>query len=119
MVPLTSDPAPDWNPRWSPNGREIAFYAYRSGNRDIWVMPSSGGPARQITAHPAVDWYPVWSPDGQEIAFNAPRDGGGIWIVPASGAMRVVSPRAVTAQPGHPTASGSPFVEALTCTACR
>ena len=36
-----------------------------------------------------------------------------------AGAMRVVSPRAVTAQPGHPTASGSPFVEALTCTACR
>ena len=35
------------------------------------------------------------------------------------GAMRVVSPRGVTAQPGHPTASGSPFVEALTCTACR
>ena len=48
-------------------------------------MPSSGGPARQITAHPAVDWYPVWSPDGQEIAFNADRDGGGVWIVPASG----------------------------------
>src|SRR6185295_8247563 len=34
MTPLTTDPAPDWDPRWSPDGREIAFYAYRSGNRD-------------------------------------------------------------------------------------
>ena len=27
MTPLTTDPTPDWNPRWSPDGREIAFYA--------------------------------------------------------------------------------------------
>ena len=38
---ISIDPTPDWNPRWSPDGREIAFYAYRTGNRDIFVMPSS------------------------------------------------------------------------------
>ena len=42
MTPLATDPTPDWNPRWSPDGKEIAFYSYRAGSRDIWVMPSRG-----------------------------------------------------------------------------
>jgi eukaryotic-like serine/threonine-protein kinase len=86
MTQLTTDLTPDWNPRWSPDGREIAFYGYRSGNRDIWVMPSRGGPARQLTSNPARDSNPTWSPDGHEIAFQSGRaQGSGIWIVDAKG----------------------------------
>ena len=44
MQQLTTDPTPDWAPRWSPSGNEIAFYAYRSGQREIWVQPFSGAP---------------------------------------------------------------------------
>ena len=51
MQPLTNDPAPDWAPAWSPDGSEIAFYSGRSGNRDIFVVPSGGGPLRQLTTH--------------------------------------------------------------------
>ena len=86
MTQLTTHPTPDWNPRWSPDGTEIAFYAYRSGNREIWLMPSEGGPARQLTFHPALDIHPTWSPDGRKIAFTSRRTGNwDIWLVPATG----------------------------------
>jgi len=55
--------APDWHPRWSPDGNEIAFYSFRSGFRDIWIMPTSGGRAHQITHSELNDWFPTWSPD--------------------------------------------------------
>ena len=69
MTPLTTDLAPDWHPIWSPDGTQIAFYSYRTGNREIFVMPSQGGPARQLTSHPGHDRPMNWSPDGREIAF--------------------------------------------------
>ena len=84
MTPLATDPTPDWNPRWSPDGNEIAFYAYRSGNRDIWVMPARGGPARQLTSEPGEDRYQSWSPDGRELAYWS-RGLGQLMIVPAAG----------------------------------
>jgi Tol biopolymer transport system component len=89
------DPTPDWNPRWSHDGTAIAFYTYRTGNRDLWVMPSRGGAARQLTSHPARDWFPSWSPDDREIAFARGFGGGNseIWIVPATGGeARMLTP---------------------------
>jgi Tol biopolymer transport system component len=75
MQLLTTDPTPDWLPRFSPDGSRIAFYAYRSGNRDLWVMPASGGQAKQITRNSAQDFHPSWSPDGNSLAFRSLRDG--------------------------------------------
>ena len=83
---MATDPASDWDPRWSPDGREIAFHSYRSGNRDIWVMPVSGGPARQMTEHESSDVAPRWSPDGEEIVFASNREGSvDVWSIPAPG----------------------------------
>jgi Tol biopolymer transport system component len=86
MRAITTDPTPDWGPSWSPDGKQMAFYAYRSGNRDVWVLPLDGGPARQLTNDPAADTMPRWSPDGREILFLSWRSlPSGIWIVPAAG----------------------------------
>ena len=52
---LTSNPAYDATPVWSPDGTKIAFSSDREGGRDIFVMSSAGGPATRITNHSAVE----------------------------------------------------------------
>jgi eukaryotic-like serine/threonine-protein kinase len=86
MRQLTTDPAPDWAPRWSPDEREIAFYSSRSGDREIWVMPAPGGPGRRLTQAAGLDATPSWAPDGRMIAFRSERTGNSeIWAVASDG----------------------------------
>ena len=58
-------------PAISPDGKELAF-TYRG---DIWLVPTAGGAARQLTSHPAWDAAPCFSPDGKKIAFASDRYG--------------------------------------------
>lgn len=79
---LTTDPANDMRPSWSPDGSLIAFFSLRSGNYDIWVMDSDGQNQRQLTDDPADDRRPAWSPDGKYIAFDSDRGGPrDIWVL--------------------------------------
>src|SRR5688572_17254588 len=57
----------DTGPRWSPDGRAIAF----ARNSQIHVLPLDGGEARAITDMPRGAGGPVWSPDGKSIAFTS------------------------------------------------
>jgi Tol biopolymer transport system component/serine/threonine protein kinase len=83
---LTSDPAPEWAPMWSPDENAIVFYSARSGDREIWVMPAGGGPARQLTRSPGMDSTGWWSPDGRTIAFRSERTGNSeIWAIARDG----------------------------------
>jgi TolB protein len=89
---LTTDPAFDGHPSWSPTGQRIAFASTRSGNLDVWTIPSEGGPASQITTDSASDGGPDWSHDGQWIAFSSYRDQfycSNIWKIPAEGGAAV------------------------------
>ena len=71
----------DWHPSWPPDGTTIAFTSNRSGNADIWIMPSNGGNALQITTNSADDDRVCWSPDCQSIAFGSTRTGNEeIWM---------------------------------------
>jgi eukaryotic-like serine/threonine-protein kinase len=58
------------NPTWSPDGKQIAFYTERGGAiRELWVVPSDGGPPRQLTRNEE-DSHPAWSPrNSDEILF--------------------------------------------------
>jgi TolB protein len=97
---LTTDPAIDAGPRWSPDGRQVAFYSLRTGNRELWIMPIGDGPARQITRGESDSYYPAWSPDGLEIA----REANGLGVVPVRGGQA----RSLTTDPGDLHADWSP-----------
>lgn len=58
------------SPRWSVDGKKLAFVSDRSGKGQIYVMDIKGGEARQLTTCPNGASNPVWSPDGTRIAFN-------------------------------------------------
>ena len=66
---LTFGPSDDTAPDWSPDGSHICFASNRSGNYEIYIIPSTGGTAVNITNNPALDISPHWSPDGNKIAF--------------------------------------------------
>lgn len=59
-------------PRWSPDGRQLAFLRAAGGPPQLYVMPADGGELRRLTDRPLGAGEPVWSPDGSCIAFAAP-----------------------------------------------
>ncbi len=67
---LTADPANDFAPDVSPDGREIAFTSWRSGSRDIYVQPLDGRPLQRVTSSPEQERRPRWSPDGSALTYN-------------------------------------------------
>ena len=83
---LTSDPAHDFCPRFSPDDREILFYSLRSGNRDLWVLSREDGSLRTLAPHPARDWMGQWTADGRSVIFESSRSGNrDLWMVAADG----------------------------------
>lgn len=69
-------------PAWSPDGRTLAFQAYRDGTWDLWTLDATGGIPRQRTWGPFDDREPHWSPDGARLAFSSDRGGSyDIWIL--------------------------------------
>lgn len=70
---LTVNRARDVYPRFSPDGKWIAFSSDRNGNLDVYVMPSAGGNVKQLTFHSSEDSVLNWSPDGRSILFSANR----------------------------------------------
>ena len=82
---LTRHPEPDWYPRLSPDGREVAFYSVRSGNRDVWVLGMDGGGELQLTSYPGIDCCPSWSPDGSRLVYASSRPTREFYEVPRQG----------------------------------
>jgi hypothetical protein len=73
-------------PRWSPDGRKIAFHRDSGDNNvDIYLMDVDGSNIRRLTDTPGPDTLPAWTPDGR-IVFRSVRSGTwGIYIMDADG----------------------------------
>lgn len=76
---LTDDPGCDWQPTWSPDGRQIAFASNREGHFRIYIANADGSNVRRLTHGEGSDGDPAWSPDGKWIAYSHydPGDGRG------------------------------------------
>ena len=69
---LTDDTFKDRTPRWSPDGKQIAFYSNRGGRMEIWSIRPDGSGLQRIAKITEGDlYYPIWSPDQTRIAATA------------------------------------------------
>ncbi|MBV8398464.1 MAG: PD40 domain-containing protein, partial [Acetobacteraceae bacterium] len=100
---LNADEGRDVMPRFSPDGRWIAFTGEYQGNRDVYVIPSTGGPAKRLTFNSDVvdesplRWGPnnmvvTWTPDSANIVFLSRREAWNAWFgrlfaVPLTGGL--------------------------------
>ncbi len=89
LEPLIVGPHEDFGPRWSPDGRWLAYHSHRSpapsmayrgwkATDDIWLRPAAGGRELRLTRDVGFEvCQPDWSPDGCELIFVAvdPRTG--------------------------------------------
>lgn len=67
---LTSNPAYDTEPVWSPDGKHIAFASDRMGSLDVFVVSSEGGTPQRLTTHSGSE-TPVAFEGNQRILFTA------------------------------------------------
>ena len=72
---LTAHVGRDTFPRFSPDGKLIAFTSNRFGNDDVFVVPVTGGEPRQLTFNTTGDTVQNWTPDGKGIIFASQRSG--------------------------------------------
>ena len=82
---LTSHPAEEFDPAWSPDGTEIAFSRHTGRRFQIFVMNADGSGARQLTEGDSASYDAAWSPDGKRIAFTRCRGSCDIYVVNADG----------------------------------
>ncbi|MBN2447670.1 MAG: PD40 domain-containing protein [Phycisphaerae bacterium] len=88
---LASPPGIEEFPRFSPDGRTIAFQANYDGNTDIYTIPTAGGVPFRVTHHPAAERPIDWTSDGR-LTFHAfgigdyPR-AAALFAVPATGGL--------------------------------
>ncbi|MBI4444724.1 MAG: S9 family peptidase [Acidobacteria bacterium] len=75
---LTSSAKTDNQPRWSPDGRYIAFFSTREGGPGVFIIAADGGEARKIADAQGISNL-AWSPDGQSLVYSSDV----AWPVPA------------------------------------
>src|SRR5215475_2024416 len=87
------------SPRYSPDGKRIAFVSNRSGSDEIWVCGSDGeNPIRLTSFRGPLAGSPSWSPDSKQVVFDCrPEGNADIYAVSAEGGQ----PRRLTTDPAE------------------
>jgi dipeptidyl aminopeptidase/acylaminoacyl peptidase len=64
---ITNGPGSDRQPRWSPDGKTVAFISTREGGAQVWLLPIAGGDARKVSTLADGASDPLWLPDGSGL----------------------------------------------------
>lgn len=95
-MPITGNQSINLSPRWSPDGRLIAYTSYRNGNPDLFVLNFDSGRRDVLSSQRGLNATPAWSPDGQWLVFAMSAGGGtNLFILPKGGG----TPRPLTTGP--------------------
>ena len=68
---LSTAAGQEYFPKFSPDGKEIAFTGNYDGNMDVYIMPSIGGIPKRLTHNPSVDFVVDWYPDGKDLLYRS------------------------------------------------
>jgi serine/threonine protein kinase/Tol biopolymer transport system component len=83
---LTDQDGRETFPSISPDGNYFVYVKSIAGNADIYLQRTAGGNPINLTLDsPVDDTQPAYSPDGNQIAFRSERDGGGLFLMGATG----------------------------------
>lgn len=66
---LTGGPGYDYQPDWSPDGKNIVYVSYQKDAIELWLLNLATGKTQQFTNGGAVNVEPRWSPDGKRLVF--------------------------------------------------
>ena len=91
-IKITSSTGEESFPRFSPDGKTIAFSATYDGNTDVYSMPVAGGIPTRSTWHGMPDRVVDWHPDGKRILIASPRESGSqayrqFYLLPTKGGL--------------------------------
>ncbi len=121
---LTANPGLELFPKFSPDGRWIAFTGQYGGDEQVYVIAATGGAPRQLSFYPAngplVDRWGYdnqvygWTPDGRAILFRSMRDAyqltdARLYTVPVDGGAATALPMPVSGA-GHFSPDGQKIV---------
>ncbi len=89
---LSSPAGEEMFPRFSPDGKTIAYSANYDGNLDVYAVAATGGMPVRLTHHPMGDRLVDWHPDGRRVLFASSRESGRqrynqFYLVPATGGL--------------------------------
>jgi tricorn protease len=73
---VTDNTARETYPRFSPDGKWIAFTSNRYGNNDVFIIPVGGGAPKRLTYHTGNDEVVGWTRDSKSVVFRAARGDG-------------------------------------------
>lgn len=94
---LTSTPAVESSPAFSPDGQWIAFTSNRSGVPQVYVVSREGGDPQRLTWYPSASVVRGWTPDGNAVLYASGREAAPtnfmrLWTVPRNGGPSTLLP---------------------------
>jgi eukaryotic-like serine/threonine-protein kinase len=94
QIRLTTDPAGDCCPSWSPSGDRLTFLSVRNAATSIYQKPSNGAsPEEPLVSSAELKYNPQWSPDGQSIIYSQlnPKTNTDLYLLSLSGEKKSTS----------------------------